>query len=93
MRKRKPSRRPAFSGSGRRKKVGRPRKLKVRLKAAERRRLQELTRKSRESVRVVKRAQALLLMDEGGSPEEASRAGGWGGRRRGRRPDDTWRPA
>jgi len=46
--------------------------LKVKLKAAERRRLKELTRKGKESVRVLKRAQALLLMDHGRSPEEAS---------------------
>ena len=78
MRKSKPSRRPAFSGSGRRRKAGRPRKMQVRLKAAERRRLQEVTRKGRESVRVLKRAQALLLMDEGRSPEEASQVGGLG---------------
>jgi len=77
MRKRKPSRRPAFSRSGKRK-AGRPRKLKVKLKSAERRRLKELTRKGRESVRVLKRAQALLLMDRGRSPEEASEAVGLG---------------
>ena len=76
MRKRKPSRDPVFSGSGRRKKVGRPRTLKVKLKPAERRRLKELTREGRESVRVLKRAQALRLMDVGRSPEEASGAVG-----------------
>jgi len=73
MRKLKPSRRPAFSRSGKRK-AGRPRKLKVKLKSAERRRLREQMRKGRESVRVLKWAQALLLMDSGRSPEEASEA-------------------
>ncbi len=74
MRKRKPSRRPAFRRFGGRKQAGRPRELTVRLKVGERKKLKGLIGRGQTSVRVVKRAQVLLAMDRGQRPEEAAEA-------------------
>lgn len=72
MRKRKPPRRSAFRRTGGSKKPGRPREVKVKLKARDRARLKEIRSRGRESVRVLKRARVLELMDQGRSAEEAA---------------------
>lgn len=70
----------AFGRSGRKKRQrGRPRELKIKLKAVERKGMQGLMERGRESVRVLKRAQALRLLDRGWSPEEAAEAVGMTG--------------
>ena len=55
-------------------------KLKVKLKASERKKLATLLSRGRESVRVVKRAQVLGILGEGKSPAKAAEALGVGAR-------------
>ena len=77
MRKQKPSPRSAFvRPSGR--KVGRPLKWKVKLKADEKKQLAEMLSRGRESVRVIKRARILQILGEGKSAEKAAEAVGAG---------------
>ena len=80
MRKSKPSRRSAFvRGAGQQeRKRGRPRGVikKVRLKAKERGELKDMTRRGKMSVRVMKRAQALMLLDGGQRAEDVGKAVG-----------------
>ena len=72
--------RSAFRRSGKKKrKRGRPRQLKVRLKFLERKKLEELLSRGQKSVQVVKRAQALKLLDRGWSPEESGEVVGMTG--------------
>ena len=78
MRKQKTSSRSAFVRS-RGRKAGRPRELKVKLKLRERKELQGMMSRGRESVRVLKRARILQLLDQGSSPEEAGQAIGVAG--------------
>lgn len=77
MRKQKPSSRSALLHSSGRK-AGRPLKRKVQLKAGEKEQLEEMLRRGRESVRVIKRARILQILGEGGSPEKAAQALGVG---------------
>ena len=79
MRNGKPSSRSAFVRESGRKR-GRPLKLKVKLKASERKKLAALLSRGRESVRVVKRAQVLEILGEGKSPAKAAEALGVGAR-------------
>lgn len=80
MQKRWTSPRSAFRRSGgKKRKRGRPRKLKVKVKRQERKRIEELMKRGRESVRLLKRAQALRLMDKGWTPEEAAESVGMSG--------------
>jgi transposase len=72
MRKRKHPRRSAFGRTGGSKKLGRPREVKVKLKARDRERLKGMMSRGRESVRVIKRVRVLELMDQGRSAEEAA---------------------
>jgi len=73
------SSRSAFRRSGKKRKRGRPRELKVKLKFRERKRLEEFMSRGQRSVQVVKRAQALKLLDRGWSPEESGEAVGMTG--------------
>ena len=75
MARKKPSSRSAFSRSSGRK-VGRPLKLRVKLKARDRKKVKELMSRGWESVRVVKRARVLQVMDQGKSAEKAAEAAG-----------------
>jgi len=75
MAQKKPSSRSAFRCAKGRKR-GRPLKLKVRLKPAERKKLKDLMSRGRESVRVVKRARVLQILGEGKSSERAAEAVG-----------------
>ncbi|MBI2070044.1 MAG: helix-turn-helix domain-containing protein [Elusimicrobia bacterium] len=61
------------SGKGRKKRNG---KLKLKLLPKDRKRLKELMSKGRESVRVVKRARILQLLDAGKSGQAAAEAAG-----------------
>ena len=67
----------AFIRSGarkRRKKMGRPRKVIVKLKSSERQRLQAMLRRGRESARVIRRAQVLELLHKGRTYEQIADA-------------------
>jgi len=80
MQKRWTSPRSAFRRSGgKKRKRGRPRKLKVKVKRQERKRIEELMKRGRESVRLLKRAQALRLLDKGWTPEAAAESVGMSG--------------
>jgi len=56
----------------RRQKVGRPLKLKVKLKSGDKKKLKDLMSRGRESVRVIKRARVLQVMNEGKSAEKVA---------------------
>jgi putative transposase len=77
MRKQKPSSRSVFVRPSERK-VGRPLERKVKLKADEKKQLAELLSRGRESVRVIKRAMLLRIMDGGKSAGKAAEAVGAG---------------
>ena len=75
MAHKKPSSHSAFS-RWRGRKAGRPLELKVKLKARDKKKINELMSRGRESVRVVKRARVLQVMGEGKSAEKAAEAAG-----------------
>ncbi len=77
MRKRKPSRRSALSYSGGQKRGrGRPRERRIHLQSNERVRLHGMTRRGTLSVRVMKRAQVLLMLDSCQSTEDVGKSVG-----------------
>ena len=73
MRQKQPSSRSAFClPKGRKKAKRRYRKMRLKLKAREKKQLEGLMSKGRESVRVLKRAQVLQALSKGKSPEQVA---------------------